>query len=133
MGEIPHRHVVARVAFNEVDQKETDRLREEARQQATAVYDQNPAPLVEFKARVLNELTQLAAAKRFADVNMELWVQYDLELAGELPEPTAEERQKQFEEFQKALTAEGAEAKVRQTIEDLFAPLIQNGIMELPN
>jgi putative nucleotidyltransferase with HDIG domain len=60
LGEIPHRHVVARVTFDEVNVKETERLREEARQQATAVYDQNPAPLVECKARVLNELTQLS-------------------------------------------------------------------------
>src|SRR5690606_3318712 len=122
-GEILHRPIIAWVDFEEVDVKETERRREEARQQAIAVFDQNPTPLVDYQARVLNELTQLAAAKRYGDVDLKVWEQYLPELADGVPEPTEAERQTEFEQFQKALAAEGAEAKVRQTLESLFAPL----------
>lgn len=132
VGEIPHRDIVARVSFSEVDQKATEEARAEARQQAVAVYDQNPTKATELKARVLNELTQLAGATGIDAVTPGLWEKYSPVLAEGTPEPTPEERTAGFEQFKRDLTAEGADAKVRQVIEEIFATLEQEGTMELP-
>lgn len=132
-GEIPHRNIVARVSFAVENQDETDQARERARQNATAVYTQNPQPLVELKARVLNELVQLGGADSLDSANPAIWASYQPDLAEGTPEPTAEELQTNFQKLKEALTAEGAQAKIEEALNSTFAPLIQWGILkELP-
>jgi len=132
-GEIPHRNIVARVSFAVENQDETDQARERARQNATAVYTQNPQPLVELKARVLNELVQLGGADSLDSADPAIWASYQPDLAEGTPQPTAEELQANFKKLQDSLAAEGAQAKVEEAMNSIFAPLIQWGILkELP-
>ncbi|MGI9458118.1 MAG: HD family phosphohydrolase [Aeoliella sp.] len=130
LGEIPHRNVVARVAFSQEDKDATDEAKEQARKSATAVYDQDPLPLVELKARVLNELAQLAGAESLDSANRDIWSRFRPELAEGTPEPTPEEEEKQFAQMKETLAADGTTGKIQQSLDEIFTPLEQLGVLE---
>ena len=135
LGESPQRNIVARINFSLDDQAATDKAKEQARRNATAVYDQNPQPLLELKSRVLNELTQLADAESLDKENIqEIWERYRPELAEGTPKPTPEEVAKQFAKLKETLSADKSLEKVEQVLDRLFGELSQHGILaELPH
>lgn len=130
LGQIPHRDVVARVSFTLIDEVETEKAREQARQNATAVYDQDPRPLVELKARVLIELAQITGAPSFEAVDEAIWQAFRPKLAEGTPEPTEEEELRVFAELKQTMAAEGAAEQVQQALDAIFAPLEQKGVLE---
>ncbi|QDU57987.1 hypothetical protein Pan181_42120 [Aeoliella mucimassa] len=130
IGDVPLRNVVARTNFSVIDRDETAKRRQLAMDTATAVYDQHPQAIVELKARVLNELTQLAAAKTLDEADPTIWNSYQPELAENTPAPTKEEQQAQFDAFKKVLLDEASEKKIKATLDSIFTPLEQSGILE---
>lgn len=129
--QIPLRAIVSRVPFEQDNPEATAKAREAAAKNARAVYDQDPAPLVQLKARVLNdELSQILKATSLAEVPSELWAAYTPPLAEGTPKPTEEERAQQFQRFRDALKAEGAFEKFTSAMNEVFAPIEQNGILE---
>lgn len=132
-GQIPHRNVVARVNFSVVNEQETALAVERARETATAVYTQNPQPIVELKARILNELSQLAGATSLDKADEALWASFQPDLAEGTPAPTAEEEQKQFEAFKAQISTATTEKKLDPALTSVFKPLEQWGILrDLP-
>lgn len=131
IDEIPLRAIVSRVPFEQTDQEATDKARDDAAKNAVAIYDQDPTPLVQLKARILNdELSQIIKAPSLSDVSPEMWQMYTPPLAEGTPQPTEEERQQQFQRFREALTAEGAFEKFTAALNEIFTPLEQNGILD---
>jgi len=130
LGDISLRNVVARVDFSQIDQGATDEAKKQAQKNATAVYDQNSQPLVELKARVLNELAQLAGAESLDLADRKIWARFQPELAEGTPKPTEEEEAKQFDQLQETLAVDGATEKIQKSLDDIFAPLEQQGVLE---
>ena len=85
--------------------------------------------LEQLRAKLENEVTELVAAKSFAEVD-KLWDAFRLPLAEGTPEPTAEEREQQFQKFREALAAEGALDKFKTALNEAFAPLLEKGVLE---
>ncbi|MCI0364425.1 MAG: hypothetical protein L0219_11110, partial [Phycisphaerales bacterium] len=106
-GEVPPRDIVARTQFERPDPEATRKAQEQAHSLAIATYDQNPALLDQLRAKLENDVTELAGAKSLADVD-DLWEAFRLPLAVGTPEPTEEERGQQYERFKEALSTEGA-------------------------
>src|SRR3990172_1325067 len=96
LGDIPSRDVTARTQFEQVDEQATRDARERARQLAVAVYDQDPTPLVQLRAKLENEVSQILAAEDLDKVK-DLWDTFRLTLAEGTPEPTAEKRLQRFQ------------------------------------
>ncbi len=134
-GEIPHRNVVSRTNFSVENEVETAKARERAMDTATAVYDQNPQPMVELKARVLNELAQIAGAASIDAVDPLIWDSYQPDLAEGTPAPTNEERAEQFSGFKSALVNDSGEKKIEAVLQAIFREdLEQFGVLtELPS
>ncbi|MEX2169745.1 MAG: HDIG domain-containing metalloprotein [Pirellulales bacterium] len=131
VDQIPLRAIVSRVPFEQIDEAATAKAQDDAAKNAVAIYDQDPAPLVQLKARILNdELSQMIKAPALDDVAPEMWQMYTAPLAEGTPPPTEEERQQQFQRFREALTAEGAFEKFTTAMNEVFAPLEQNGILD---
>lgn len=131
LDQIPTRAIVSRVTFDVVDVKGTEDARDAAEKNAVAIYDQDPVPLVQLKARILNdEISQLVKATKLEEAPAELWAAFTPQLAEGTPQPTDEERRQQFERFREALTAEGAMEKFTTALNEVFAPLIDNGILD---
>jgi cyclic-di-AMP phosphodiesterase PgpH len=129
LGDMLQRDVVARTTFRREDPVATERKRNEARNLAIATYDHDPAQLEQLRAKVENEVTELLAAKSLDEVN-DLWDAFRLPLAQGTPEPSPEQREQQFEQFRQALAAEGALDAFKKSLNDLFAPLMDKGVLE---
>jgi putative nucleotidyltransferase with HDIG domain len=128
-GDVPQRDIVARTQFTREDPEATRKAREDARTQAIATYDHDPARLEQLRAKIENEVTELVAAKSLGEVN-ELWDSYGLPLAVGTPKPTEEERQQQFQRFREALAAEGALNAFKTSLNESFEPLMETGVLE---
>lgn len=128
-GQTPQRDVCARIAFQLPDDEQTAEARQRQRRLAVAVYEHDPAPLVQLRARIQNEITELASTKSFDALAPELWAAYSPPRAESSPEPTAEDLEKQFSEVRAALNEEGKLELVRLTIDEALSPLERYGLL----
>jgi putative nucleotidyltransferase with HDIG domain len=129
LGDIPERDITARTQFEKYDEKATETAREQARKLAVAVYNQDPAPLVQLRAKLENDVSQLVAAEDFTKADP-LWSEFEPKLAEGTPAPTQDERQQQFERFREALKAEGALDALKTSLADSMKLLEQNGVLD---
>jgi putative nucleotidyltransferase with HDIG domain len=129
LGDVPQRDVTARLQFEQIDVQATQDARAQARRLAVAVYEQDPAPLVQLRARLENDVSLIIAAPDFASV-ASVWNEFRLPLAEGTPEPTEEERQQQFTRFHDALVAEGAFDAYKSSLAEAMKPLEQNGLLD---
>ena len=128
-GDVPQRDVVARTQFEREDLKATENARDLARRTAVATYDHDPAQLEQIRAKLENDVTELVAAKSLADAD-KLWDTFRLPLAEGTPQPTAAEREQQYQKFHDTLAAEGALDKFKASLTESFAPLMEKGVIE---
>src|SRR3990170_7153572 len=126
LGDMPERDVTARTQFEKYDEQATNEAREQARKLAVAVYDQDPTPLVQLRAKLENDVSQLVAAEDLSEVDV-LWREFEPPLAEGTPAPTEEERRQQFEPFREALKAEGAVEAFKTALADSLKIFEQNG------
>lgn len=129
LGDIPERDITARTQFEKFDEKATEEAQQQARKLAVAVYDQDPTPLVQLRAKLENDVSQLVAAPDLATVDP-LWAEFEPVLAEGTPKPTEEERKQQFERFREALKGEGAIDAFKASLADSLKLLEQNGILD---
>jgi putative nucleotidyltransferase with HDIG domain len=128
-GDVPRRDVVARTQFEREDPEATRKARDVARSLAVATYDQDSSPLEQLRAKVENEITVLTSAKSLSEID-KLWDAYGLPLAEGTPKPTAQERRQQYQKFRDSLLAEGAMNKFKTALDEAFAPLLRQGVLE---
>ena len=115
--------------FDQLDLQATEDARKQARKLAVAIYEQDPQPLEQLQAKLVNDVSQLVATDDLKTVSA-IWDEFHLPLAEGTPEPTAEERQQQFAKFREALSGEGALDAFKTTMTDVFKPLEQNGLLD---
>ena len=129
LGDIPSRDITARIQFEKPDEQATRDARREARKRAVAVYDQDPQSLVQLRAKLENDVSQIVAAENF-EAAEPVWREFKLKLAEGTPEPTDEERRLAFDRFRDALKAEGALDAFKVSLSESLKPLEENGILE---
>jgi putative nucleotidyltransferase with HDIG domain len=129
LGDAPPRDIIARTEFKLPDEAATQKARDQARSTAIAIYDHNPEPLEQLRAKIENDVTQLIAAKSYEEVK-EIWDQYRQQLAEGQIQPTEEERQQRYQRFRDALAAEGALEAFKQSLTEVLAPLMKSGVLE---
>jgi hypothetical protein len=129
-GQVPDRNITARVQFEQVDLKATEEARERARTETIAIYDHDPSPLVQLRARLENEVSQILAAPDLKSVET-LWTGFELPLAEGTPKPTPEENEQQFAQFREALSGEGAFEMFKTALSDASAPIMRHGLLDV--
>jgi len=129
LGEIPQRDIVVRVDFQQPDPKKTEEKREEARQLAVAIYDQDLEPLVQLRAQLRLDLGKLLSPETYADLDQELWSQFQPPLAEGTPDPTEEEREQQYQRFREAFAEDGLLEKFGEQLTEAMSPLDQWGLL----
>jgi hypothetical protein len=130
LGEIPQRNVVARVDFVQPDPVATKDARDKARQLTIAEFNQDPAPLVQLRGRLLSDINKLIAAESLEKADQALWKQFEPMRAPGTPDPTEEERREQFLHFREAFTTKGAPAEFEKKLADAMAEFEQHGLLE---
>jgi len=129
LGDIPERDVTARTQFEQIDEEATREARDRARKLSVAIFDQDPTPLTQLRAKLENDVSQIVATDDLSKVN-EVWNSFRLPLAEGTPEPTAEERQQQYQRFREALLGEGALEKFKTALAEVFTPFEQSGLLD---
>lgn len=130
LKKIPTRDMVAAIEFQQLDERATEEAKSQARRFAEAVYDNDPLPLVQLKAQLKNEVSQLVGVESYQAVDQTLWSLYLPERAEGTPIPTTEELQAQFDRFCETLSKDEAETEFRIAIDSIFEPLERQGILE---
>ncbi len=128
--DIPSRDIVASVDFEQVDLEATRDARDRARRLAMAMYDQDPQPLIQLRAQLSSEISKLLSAENFEDLDEQLWLEFEPPLAEGTPDPTAEERQAQFDRFREAFAEEKAMENFGEQLAAAMAPFEQWGLLE---
>jgi len=132
LGEIPQRDIVVRVDFQQPDPKKTEEEREKARQLAVAVYDQDLEPLVQLRAQLRLDLGKLLSTESYAELDQELWSQFQPSLADGTPDPTDEQREQQYQRFREAFAEDSLLEKFGEQLEEAMLPLEQWGLLDEP-
>jgi hypothetical protein len=130
-GDVPQRSIVSRVAFEVPDPQQTEVARNVARQNARYVYKQNAEQLVQLRSKLINTLVLVQSAATFADLDLEIWRQFQPPIAeGGMP-PTREAQEEQFERFRSALAGDGR-ARVEAALAQILEPVERRGLLERP-
>jgi putative nucleotidyltransferase with HDIG domain len=129
LGDVPPRDIVARTEFKRFDEAATQKAKEQARVTAIAIYENNPEPLEQLRAKIENDVTQIVSAKSYEEVK-DIWAQFRLQLAEGTPEPTQEEVQQRFERFRTTLAAEGELDRFKASLAEALSPMMKNGLLE---
>ncbi len=129
VGQIPQRDIVVQIDFQQPDSKLTEEKRDEARRLAISVYDQDVEPLVQLRAQLRLDLSKLLSAESFAEVDQELWQQFQPTPAEGTPDPTEEERQQQYQRFRDAFAEDGSLDIFDEQLSAVMTPLDQWGLL----
>jgi putative nucleotidyltransferase with HDIG domain len=129
VGDSPHRDIVVRTRFEIPDEKATSEARDRASRLAIAVYDQDPAPIVQLRAKLESEVSQLVAAKEYADVAQK-WQAFRRQMAADQPETTEEEHQQQYLSFRETLSGQGALDAFKTALAESLNLIEQNGLLD---
>lgn len=130
VGQVPYRDVVARVDFEQPDLEATQEAQKRARRLAIGVYDQDPEPVTQLRAKLHSEVGKLLAASSFEEVDQEVWQAFQSPLAAGTPDPTAEEQAEQFQRFRDAFSDENAIELFQEKMAEVMVPLEQWGLLE---
>lgn len=131
IGQAPARNLVARVDFQQYDPVATREAKAQARRLAVAVFHQDPAPIVQLRAELLNKISNLLAAEERAEVDPALWAEFQPILARGTPDPTEEELDRQFDRFREQFTEEKALETFGAKLAEATASLEQWGLLEV--
>ena len=112
------------------DLEATKAEKERARALATGVFDQDPEPIIQLRAKLRSELGKLLAAENYEDVDQEVWQAFQPPRAAATPDPTEEEQAEQFQRFREAFADENAIDTFQATITEVMVPLEQWGLLE---
>ncbi len=129
LGDVPRRDIVARTQFEREDPEATRKARDTARSLAIATYDNDPARLDQVRAKIENDVTEIVAAKSLKDAD-KLWSTFRLPLAQGTPKPTPQEREERYRKFHDALAADGALDKFKSALDEIFAPILDKGLLD---
>lgn len=128
-GDVPQRDVLAHIGFEKIDPAATREARDRARSLALSVYDQDLAPLEQLQAKLQNTLTKAVGVASVEEFGWNEWAAFEPVLAPGTPQPSKEDREKQFQRLQEQLTGEGNLEKYKKAIDEAFVPLRQKGLL----
>ncbi|HLA84456.1 MAG TPA: HDIG domain-containing protein [Thermoguttaceae bacterium] len=131
-GYVPPRDVVSRAAFRQFDQRATEEEREDAKDQARAVYVQNPAKLIQLQAELRNTIRELAAAKRLDGSALETWSSFEPPRPADAAPRDDKRREERFRRFQEAIAGEEKQAQIDETVASALKPYETYGLLEKP-
>jgi putative nucleotidyltransferase with HDIG domain len=129
LDDMVRRSLVARVNFDQPDPDATDRNRRQAREETEAIYDQDPEPLVQLRAKLRTEIGNLLAAATLEEAELAGWKKFLPPPAPGTRDLTDEEREAQFQQFREAFSEENSLERFSQQVADAMAPFEQQGLL----
>lgn len=129
-GYVPSRDLLARVDFEQQDAKATDEAREKVRSLTLGIFSQDPAELVQLRAKLQIALDKIFLAESLTDLDNQAWQAFEPALTDGATSSTEVEKEKQFQQFRKALTGDDALENFQKAVERSLKPVEQRGLLE---
>ncbi len=135
-GYTPSHDIVSNSFFKKPDPVATEAAWERTRSQVRYVYARHPEPLVQLVASLRNTVLQIASAETYADVDPQLWAEFQPPVDENAPAADKaklnQHEQEQFQEFHQAVTGEENLARFEKAVTDALAPFERRGLLDKP-
>ncbi len=133
VGYTPTRNLASRVAFRQFDPLATAEAREKARNQAEAVYAQNPESIVQLRAALRNTLLEISTAESLEKLSSEAWQPFELIPTAEAKKPPSQEQlNKAFSAFRKKLAGEEPLKRIEAAVGKSLKKYETDGLLVKP-
>ncbi|HYO24669.1 MAG TPA: HDIG domain-containing protein [Lacipirellulaceae bacterium] len=129
LDDVVRRSIVARVSFRQPDPETTEKNQNQAREETIATYDQDPKPLVQLRAKLRTEISNLLAAETLSDLAPEAWQRFLPTPAPNTPAPTRADLEAQFQRFRALFAEENALETYSQQVAQAMEPFDQHGLL----
>jgi putative nucleotidyltransferase with HDIG domain len=131
-GYTPPRDVVAKTTFSVVDEIKTDQAREQARSQAVFVYTNEPTPLTQLRAQLMNLMEEIGNTKAFTDLRKELWEAFQPPATENVEKPSQDLESKDFAKLHDLVDSKEELAGFERKLASAFVNIEKNGYFEEP-
>ncbi len=129
-GYVPTRDITARVDFTRKDPQATQAAQDKARRNVNCVYEQDPEPLVQLNAKLVNSVVQLLGAKTYEQADHKAWLEFFAPPRPGVPPRTDAELAEHFQKFHEALPNEAAIKQLDKEVAEALGPYERHGIMQ---
>jgi len=132
-GFLPLRDISARIDFEQDDPEATKDARKQARALTLGIFEQDADPLAQLRGKLLIKVDQIAGAVTVEQLGLEVWQEFEPLLEEDATPRSAEESERQFQQFKEVLAGENALEKFRADVQEAFTPFEQRGLLkEMP-
>ncbi|MEX2141344.1 MAG: HDIG domain-containing metalloprotein [Pirellulales bacterium] len=131
-GATPPRDVVAKTSFSVVDDIKTDQAREQARNQAAFVYINDPTPLVQLRAQMMNVIDEIGNTAKFADLRAALWAGFQPPPMENVEKQTPEQQADEFDKLHALVDTKEELASFEGKLAKAFVNLEKDGFFTEP-
>ncbi|HEX3657932.1 MAG TPA: HDIG domain-containing protein [Pirellulales bacterium] len=128
LGYVPDRNITAKVAFRQPNPRAWEEAKARAFQQQPIVYRQDANQLILLRAALQNAVAEIVKAPKFADLNPEVWKQFEPPAEAGSPPPTKQEAD--FTDFRQALGGPAGLPDFEKAVAKALAPFEQQGLLE---
>lgn len=129
LGYVPDRNITAKVAFRQPNPRAWEEAKARAFQQQPIVYRQDANQLILLRAALQNAVAEIVKAPNFADLNPEVWKQFEPPANASPPTPPTDQ-QAEFAAFRQALGGPAGLPDFEQAVAKALAPFQQQGLLE---
>jgi cyclic-di-AMP phosphodiesterase PgpH len=126
----PPRNIVAKVTFQILDKKSTEDAKDKAARQIRYVYQQDPAPLTQYRAALKNAAAEVGAAATLADLRAGVWSEFSPPTMPNVEAPSKDDQEKEFQKLHVVLDNKEKRAAFEKSIDRAFSEIQQKGILE---
>jgi len=127
-GFTPGRDIVARTSFSVEDKEETERLKRQARRQASCVYQHDKQPLVEFRQALKDSIIQMTSAESFEQLgssDQEVWKQFLVPK----DESNGQNEEQLFNDLHEALAEDSEAALFEKAVQAATSDFERHGLL----
>jgi len=134
IGTVPPglRDVTARVTFQREDAAATKAARQQARENAPAVFIQDPQPLVRLRATFRASLAELAKGQKPDAAGRALWQEFEAPPDPAAPTARSAEDQAHYQEFRTAIAGKENLDRLEHAVAQALAPFEHRGLLGDP-
>ena len=128
-GYTPPRAIVAQVEFKRPDTDATREAKDRARRQVLHVYENDPEPLLQLQAQLMNRVKTVLAAQTPEQLDRAVWDEFFAPAEPSKLAVSQDERAAYFVRFRGALSDQASLEKFEKELTVALAPIEQHGLI----
>ncbi|MBX3421194.1 MAG: HDIG domain-containing protein [Pirellulaceae bacterium] len=129
-GQIPDRDIVARVAFDLVDDQQTKLLRDQRRRETLCTYENRTQAITQLRSALQNQMLSLVTAKSAAELTAEQARDLELLIKNLGSDPTPLTSEAALTHIRSLLSDSDQSTKFNQALQLILNPIAESGVIK---